>query len=55
MGIDAVQEVLGAKSIYDADKMAVMTNNILTASAKELASKSEVLVVENIKGTMRFD
>ena len=55
VGIDAVQEVLGAKSIYDADKMAVMTNNILTTSAKELANKSGVLVMERINGSMRFD
>ena len=55
VGIDAVQEVLGAKSIYDADKMAVMTNSVLTASARELANKSDVLLIENIKGTMRFD
>lgn len=55
VGIDAVQEVLGAKSIYDADRMAVMTNNLLTASAKELARKSGVLVRENIKGSMRVD
>ena len=55
VGIDAVQEVLGAKAIYDADRMAVMTNNVLTASARELARKSGVLVRENIKGSMRFD
>ena len=55
VGLDAVQEVLGAKAIYDADRMAVMTNNMLTASAKELARKSDVLVRENIKGSMRFD
>ena len=55
VGIDAVQEVLGAKAIYEAERMAVMTNNILTASAKELARKSDVWVCENIKGTMRFD
>ena len=55
VGIYAVQEVLGAKTIYDADRMAVMTNNVLTASAKELARKSGVLVKENIKGSMRFD
>lgn len=55
VGIDAVQEVLGAKAIYEAERMAVMTNNILTASAKELARKSDVWIRENIKGTMRFD
>ena len=55
VGIDAVQEALGAKAIYDADKMAVMTNNKLTASARELANKSGVVVMENISGTMRFD
>ena len=35
--------------------MAVMTNSVLTASARELANKSDVLLIENIKGTMRFD
>ena len=55
VGIDAVQEVLGAKAIYEADRMAVMTNSMLTASAKELARKSGVLVRENINGSMRFD
>lgn len=55
VGIDAVQEVLGAKVIYNADKMAVMTNSTLTASAKELANRSDVFVIENINGKMRID
>lgn len=55
VGIDAVQEVLGAQAMYDADRMAVMTNNVLTASAMELARKTGVVVKENIKGSMRID
>lgn len=55
VGIDAVQEVLGAQAMYDADRMAVMTNSVLTASARELARKTGVVVRENIKGSMRID
>lgn len=47
VGISAVQEVMGAKSYYDCDVAVVVTNSKLTASAKELALKSGVVVMEN--------
>jgi HJR/Mrr/RecB family endonuclease len=38
---------MGAKSYYDCDVAVVVTNSKLTASAKELALKSGVVVMEN--------
>lgn len=49
VGVEAVQQVVSAKAVYNADRIAVMTNNVLTASAKELASKNGVVVYENIR------
>lgn len=47
VGISAIQEVLGAKSYYNCDVAVVVTNSKLTASAKELAKKSGVIIMEN--------
>lgn len=55
VGIDAVQQVLGAKNMYNAERMAVMTNNVLTASAKNLANRSGVIIYEGLKGSLTYD
>lgn len=47
VGISAVQEVMGAKSYYGCDVAVVVTNSKLTPSAKELANKSGVMLMEN--------
>ena len=55
VGIDAVQQVLGARNTYNAERMAVMTNNVLTASAKNLANRSGVIIYEGLKGSLTYD
>lgn len=47
VGIAAVQEVMGAKAYYGCDVAVVVTNSKLTPSAKELANKSGVMLMEN--------
>lgn len=46
VGIKAVQEIIGAKSYYDADEAWVITNSQYTKSAKELAIKSGVRLLD---------
>lgn len=46
VGIKAVQEVLGAKSYYDAQESWVVTNSYYTKSAKSLALKSNVRLLD---------
>lgn len=43
IGIKAVQEVIGAREYFNADKAIVVTNNLFTSSAKKLAASSVVL------------
>jgi restriction system protein len=40
--VEAVQQIIGAKSYYKADKCMVITNNYFSPNAKELAGKSNV-------------
>lgn len=42
VGIEAVQQVLGAKSYYGASKCLVVTSNLFTPNAKTLANSSKV-------------
>lgn len=42
IGISAVQEVIGAKNYYEANKCLVVTNNYFTPSAIELAQSNDV-------------
>lgn len=49
VGISAVQEVMGSKSIYDCHVAVVLTNSTFTKSAKELAKKSGVLLWDGNK------
>lgn len=44
VGIKAVQEVIGSKSMNDCHVAVVLTNNTFTKSAKELAEKNNVLL-----------
>ena len=44
IGIDAVQQAIGSKSIYNCHVAAVMTNNVFTDSAKTLATKNNVIL-----------
>lgn len=46
VGIKAVQEIIGAKSYYDTDEAWVITNSHYTKSAKELAAKSGVRLLD---------
>jgi restriction system protein len=46
VGIKAVQEVMGAKSYYQADEAWVVSNSYFTKAAKELAQKGSVLLVD---------
>lgn len=55
VGSEAVQEVLGAKYMYGAERMAVMTNNTLTANARTLANASGVVIYENLNGILTTD
>lgn len=49
VGIKAVQEVLGSKTMNDCHVAVVLTNNTFTNSAKELANKNNVLLWDNNK------
>ena len=44
IGIKAVQEILGAKSYYRADKAIVASNRYFTKPAKELAKSSSIIL-----------
>ncbi|MGN4128016.1 restriction endonuclease [Lysinibacillus sphaericus] len=46
VGIKAVQEILGAKSYYDAQEAWVVTNSYYTKAAKALALKSNVRLLD---------
>ncbi len=42
IGVKAVQEIIGAKGYYKADKMMVVSNNFYTSGAKKLAEANDV-------------
>lgn len=42
IGVKAVQEIIGAKGYYKADKMMVLSNSFYTSGAKKLAEANEV-------------
>lgn len=44
IGVEAVQEAISGKIYYKCDKSAVLTNKYFTANAKDLASKSDVML-----------
>jgi restriction system protein len=46
VGIKAVQEVIGAKSYYQAGEAWVVSNSYFTKAARELAAKGNVLLVD---------
>lgn len=46
VGIKAVQEIVAAKSYYNAEYAIVVTNNYFTEAAKELAKKNNVILCE---------
>ncbi|ETI66343.1 restriction endonuclease [Neobacillus vireti] len=46
VGIKAVQEVIGARSYYAATEAWVVTNSYFTKAAKDLAQKSNVILVD---------
>lgn len=49
VGIKAVQEVIGSKTMNDCHIAVVLTNNFFTSSAKELAKKNNVLLWDRNK------
>lgn len=49
VGIQAVQEVIGSKSIYDCDIAVVLTNNYFTDNAIKLAKKNRVFLWDKNK------
>ena len=49
VGIQSVQEVIGSKTMNDCHVAVVLTNNTFTTSAKELASKNNVLLWDGNK------
>lgn len=49
VGIKAVQEVIGSKTMNDCHVAVVLTNNFFTSSAKELAKKNNVLLWDRNK------
>jgi len=46
VGIEAVQQVIGARRYYDAERARVVTNSVLTPAARALAQADGVDVVE---------
>ena len=48
VGNSAVQEVLGAKNHYGANKALVMTNSRITKQARELAWENAVAIIEGL-------
>ncbi|WP_243763930.1 restriction endonuclease [Bacillus sp. XF8] len=46
VGIQAVQEIVGAKGYYNADHAWVVTNSYFTAPARKLAAANEVLLID---------
>lgn len=46
VGIEAVQQIIGGKAYYHADKMVVATNSYYTKAAKELAEESGVTLLD---------
>lgn len=49
VGVKAVQEVMGSKSIYNCHVAVVLTNNFFTEQAKKLAEKNNVLLWDRKK------
>ena len=49
VGIKAVQEVIGSKTMNDCHVAVVLTNNFFTSSARELAKKNNVLLWDRNK------
>lgn len=49
VGIKAVQEVIGSKTMHGCHVAVVLTNNFFTSSAKELAKKNNVLLWDRNK------
>ncbi|RNA68541.1 restriction endonuclease [Alteribacter keqinensis] len=49
VGNDAVQQVIAGMNYYQADKGAVITNNYYTKSAKELASRADIILWDREK------
>lgn len=49
VGIKAVQEVIGNKTMNDCHVAVVLANNFFTSSAKELAKKNNVLLWDRNK------
>ena len=49
VGVDAIQEVMGSKSIYNCHVAVVLTNNFFTTNAKKLASANNVLLWDRNK------
>ena len=48
VGIDAVQQVIGSKTMYDCHVAVVLTNSSFTDSARTLASKNNVILWDNV-------
>ena len=46
VGIEAVQQVVGARSYYDAERAMVVTNSTCTSAARELARANAVELIE---------
>lgn len=44
VGIEAIQQIIGARSYYKADRSIVITNNFFTKNAVSLAKSSEVIL-----------
>lgn len=44
VGIEAVQQIMAAKSFYGADKCAVATNQYFTSAAQKLAAANDVVL-----------
>lgn len=49
VGVKAIQEVMGSKSIYNCHVAVVLTNNFFTEQAKKLAEKNNVLLWDRKK------
>lgn len=48
VGLSAVQEAVAGKAYYGCDKAMVVTNNVFTKAAKDLAKCNEVILMENV-------
>ena len=49
VGVKAIQEVMGSKSIYNCHVAVVLTNNYFTNQAKKLAKQNNVLLWDREK------